>query len=340
LCSSLTAHIEEQKKLLMISSNDRMRAARLVAPQRIELEDVPRPVPAADEVLFQVDGSGVCSSNLEPWFGLPWTQYPFAAGELGHEAWGTVAAIGRDVHGLRVGDPVVALSYRAFAEYDLAKADGVLRLPSGLAGVPFPGEIFGCAFNIFERSRIAAGQDVAIVGLGFLGAVLTRLCSRAGARVIAVSRRAFSLNLARQMGAAELLDSADRPSVVERVRELTAGKLCDRVIEATGKQAPLDLATELTGTRGLLVIAGYHQDGPRNVNLQLWNWRGLDVVNAHERDPQVYLQGMRKALDAIDQGELDPRVLCTHGYPLERLAEALTATEARPAGFVKAWVAP
>jgi len=54
------------------------------------------------------------------------------------------------------------------------------------------------------------------------------------------------------------------------------------VIEAAGQQWPLDLATELTRERGRLIIAGYHQDGPRQINMQLWNWRGLDVINAHE----------------------------------------------------------
>ena len=63
------------------------------------------------------------------------------------------------------------------------------------------------------------------------------------------------------------------------------------MIEAVGKQWPLDLAAELTREGGRLVIAGYHQDGPRQVNMQLWNWRGFDVANAHERDPQVAVRG-------------------------------------------------
>jgi len=48
-----------------------------------------------------------------------------------------------------------------------------------------------------------------------------------------------------------------------------------------------------------MIVAGYHQGGLRQVNMQLWNWRGLDVINAHERDPAVYLQGMQAAVDLI-----------------------------------------
>ena len=51
--------------------------------------------------------------------------------------------------------------------------------------------------------------------------------------------------------------------------------------------------------------------------MQLWNWRGLDVVNAHERDPRVYLRGIHAAVDAVLEGWLDPRPLYTHTYGLD-----------------------
>jgi threonine dehydrogenase-like Zn-dependent dehydrogenase len=158
--------------------------------------------------------------------------------------------------------------------------------------------------------------------------------------VIAIARRPFALDLARAMGAAETLPMDDHWRIIEAVKALTGGGFCERVIEATGKPWPLDLAAELTAERGRLVIAGYHQDGPRQVNMQLWNWRGLDVVNAHERDPAVYADGVRRAVDAVLAGRLDPRPLLTHSYPLERLDEALAATRDRPEGFMKAVVVP
>jgi threonine dehydrogenase-like Zn-dependent dehydrogenase len=68
----------------------------------------------------------------------------------------------------------------------------------------------------------------------------------------------------------------------------------------------------------------------------LWNWRGIDVVNAHERDPMVYAQGVREAVEAVASGRLDPVPLYTHRYPLERLGEALDATRDKPDHFVKA----
>lgn len=316
-----------------------MRAAVLTGPGRMRIEQVPRPRPGPKQVRLRLEGCGVCASNLTPWAGPEWMTFPTEPGALGHEAWGIVDAVGDEVSGLSVGDRVAALSYHAYAEYDLAEAGAVVPLPPALAAQPFPGEPLGCAMNIFGRSAIEPGDTVAIVGIGFLGAILTRLATDVGARVIAISRRAFALDVARAMGAAETIPMHDHGDIIGRVKELTDGRCCDRVIEAVGKQWPLDLAGELTCERGRLIVAGYHQDGARQVNMQLWNWRGLDVINAHERDPAVYLQGMRAAVAAVAAGRLDPRPLYTHTFPLDRLGDALEATRDRPDGFLKALVA-
>jgi threonine dehydrogenase-like Zn-dependent dehydrogenase len=315
-----------------------MQAAVLVGPGRLEVKEVPLPEPGRGQVRVRLAGCGVCASNLTPWAGPDWMQFPTEPGALGHEGWGYVDALGEGVEGLSKGDYVSSVSYNSYAEYDLADAAAVVPLPTGLIGQPFPGEPLGCAMNIFRRSEIEAGQSVAIIGIGFLGAILTRLASGAGARVIAISRRPFSLEIARRMGAAETIPMEDHHAVIARVAELTGGSFCDRVVEAVGKQWPLDLAAELTRERGRLIVAGYHQDGPRQINMQLWNWRGIDVINAHERDPAAYVDGIRQAVEAVTSRRLDPRLLYTHCFPLDRLAEALDATRDRPDGFLKAIV--
>ncbi len=315
-----------------------MRAAVLEGPGLIRIEDVKLPEPGPGEVRIRLEGCGVCASNLEPWAGQEWMTYPGETGGLGHEGWGVVDALGEGVVGFAPGDRVAALSYRSFAEYDVPRADMMVRLPPELDGKPFPGEPLGCAFNIFRRSDIRAGHTVAIVGIGFLGAVLTRLATDAGARVIAISRRQESLDLARRYGAAETIPMHDHWEIIEEVKRLTDEKMCERVIEAVGKQWPLDLAGELIGFGGKLVVAGYHQDGPRQVNMQNWNWKGIDVINAHERDPQVQMRGLREAVDAVASGRLDPEPLYTHRYRLDQLGDALDATRDKPGNFVKALV--
>ena len=315
-----------------------MQAAVITAPQTVEVQEVALPEPAAGQVRLRLEGCGLCASNIPVWEGREWFSYPIETGNPGHEGWGVLDAIGEGVTGFQVGNRVAALSYHSYAQYDLADADKVVKLPASLAGKPFPGEPLGCAMNIFRRSRIEAGQTVAILGIGFLGALLVQLAKHAGARVIAVSQRDFSLEMAQECGADEVVKMDDHWRIIEQVKQLTNGQFCERVIECTGKEWPLNLAGELCAERGTLVIAGFHQDGMRQVNVQLWNWRGLDVINAHERDPQEYIKGIRAAVEAVEQNILQPDALYTHRYPLENIQEAFDHLTKRPDGFMKALI--
>ncbi len=315
-----------------------MRATVLTSPGAFSFEKVSVPEPGPGEVRVRLAGCGVCGSSLPLWEGREWFSYPTEPGKPGHEGWGVVDAPGDGVTGFEIGDAVALLSYHAFAEYDTAPADAVVKLPDVLKDRPFPGEPLGCALNILERSDIQPGQHVAVVGIGFMGALITQLASRAGAHVIAVSRRPFALELARKMGAAETLELDDYYQIIDRVKEMTGDDLCDRVVEATGLQGPLTLAGELTKERGRLVIAGYHQDGLREVNLQLWGWRGLDVINAHERAQERYVGGMRRAAEAVAAGTFDPTPLYTHTFAFDDLGTAFETMRARPDGFLKGLV--
>lgn len=314
------------------------RAVRFRQPRELAIERVEAPPPRAGEVRVKLEGCGVCGSNLPVWEGRPWFEYPLAPGAPGHEGWGRVDEVGEGVDSLAPGDRVALISYNAYAEYDTAPASGVVRLPGGLQGRAFPGEPLACAMNVFRRSAIERGQTVAVVGVGFMGAALTALAARAGARVIALSRRPFALEMAERMGASTLIALDDGPRAAAQARAAAGGSGCHCVIEAAGTQRTLDVAAEITGVRARLVIAGYHQDGPRHVDLQQWNWRGLDVINAHERDPAVYRRGMEEAVQLVARGGFDPEPLWTHRFPLEEAGAAFEALARRPAGFMKALI--
>lgn len=315
----------------------RNRSAIFYGPEKLAIAESALPPVGPREVRVGIEGCGVCASNLPVWEGRAWFEYPFEAGAPGHEGWGVVDQVGGEVSDFRPGDRVTLLSYHAFAAYDTAPQEQVVKLPDSLAG-PFPGEPLGCAVNIAHRSDFQKGQTVAVIGAGFIGSLLVALAARAGARVIAISRRTYALETAKTMGASHTIALRDSRAVVQEVFELTNGKGCERVIEAVGEQWPLDLAGDLTAERGRLVIAGYHQDGRRTVNMQLWNWRGIDVINAHERSAATYLRGIREAVDLVASGELDPYPLYTHKVPLGKLSGAFALMRDRPDGFMKALV--
>lgn len=328
----------EKTQKSAVKSTKKMRSALITAPGQVELQTVSLPEPKADEVRIKLEGSGVCASNLPLWEGRDWFSYPAEAGSPGHEGWGIVDAIGEEVSHLKIGDRVTGLSYHAYAEYDLAKANELVKLPDDLNGFPFPGEALGCAMNIFSRSDIRPGQTVAIVGAGFLGLLLIQLAKAEGARVIAVSSRKFSLHSAVREGADHIVEMDDHFEIIKKVKALTEANFCERVIEATGVEWPLNLACELTSVRGKLIVAGFHQDGMRKINMQLLNWRGIDMINAHERNSQQYLVGIRNAIKAIREKRIDPFPLFTHSFLLKNVEKAFTYLAERPEGFIKALI--
>jgi threonine dehydrogenase-like Zn-dependent dehydrogenase len=313
-------------------------AAVFVGNRQVRMQEITVPAPGPREVRVKLEGCGVCASNLPVWEGRSWFRYPLEAGAPGHEGWGVVDATGDEVTTLRPGDRVAMVSNHAYASHDVTPADQVVLIPDSLRGQPVPAEPLGCAMNIFRRSDVQAGHCVAIVGIGFLGALLTALSARAGATVTAISRRQFARHIAEALGARASIELDTPAGAARSARAHCSGSGFDRVIEAIGTQEALDLATDLTGVRSRLVIAGYHQDGRRSVDMQKWNWQGLDVVNAHERDPEAYRRGMQEALELIAAGELDPLPLYTHQFELSELGDGLAAAAERPAGFLKALV--
>jgi threonine dehydrogenase-like Zn-dependent dehydrogenase len=305
-----------------------VRAAVLKAPGHVALHALPDPEAAAGEVLVRLQGSGVCASELPLWEGREWFTYPRPAGEPGHEGWGMVEAVGAGVAGLAPGQRVTFIGAGAHAEYAVVPAGECVRHDFD---EPFPGEPLACAMNAFARSRVRGGERVAVVGAGFFGLLLVQLCRGVAQEIAVFSRRGSALEQARALGATETHDS---------YAEVAGEGSFDAVFEVTGHQEPLDLAAQLCRIRGRLVIVGYHQDGLRTVNLQLWNWRGLDVINAHEREPRRYVEGLRAAVDAVATRRLQPAPLLTHHFGLDELAAAYTISSDRPDGFVKAvWVA-
>src|SRR5436305_1684969 len=143
-----------------------MRTAVISGPRLTELRQAEMPQLKSGELLVSVQGCGVCGSNIPVWEGRPWFRYPLEAGAPGHEGWGVVHQVASDVNEFRPGDRIAFLSSHAYADYDVTTATQATLLPPEVAGVPFPAEALGCAMNVFERSAIRSGDQVAIIGVG------------------------------------------------------------------------------------------------------------------------------------------------------------------------------
>src|SRR5215212_9192923 len=88
------------------SSITTMRAAVIREPGQVEIREVSLPEPRPNEIRVKLEGCGVCASNIPPWEGREWFKYPMSPGQLGHEGWGVVDAVGAAVTSVKEGDRV------------------------------------------------------------------------------------------------------------------------------------------------------------------------------------------------------------------------------------------
>jgi propanol-preferring alcohol dehydrogenase len=264
-----------------------MLAARYHAAGRpLALDDVPVPDPGRDEVRVRVRAAGVCGTELHFTDGLyaP-ARTPMT---LGHEAAGTVDAVGSAVTGWTEGDRVAVYYYLfcgscrwclrgrqnlclaprgvlafaadgAFAEHLVVPAHCLVRLPEQLDLVhAAPLCCAGTtAVHALSEAAVCPGEVVVVLGAGGVGLAAVQEARRRGASVVAVSRDPRRRDAARSAGAALAVGPAD---VADAVGRLSGGQGADVVVELAGVTATLELATGVLGRRGRLVLVGYSAD--------------------------------------------------------------------------------
>jgi threonine dehydrogenase-like Zn-dependent dehydrogenase len=317
-----------------------MKAAQLVKPHTFTIVTVPNLVPREDEVLIRVIACGVCKGDFNKWNGIS-DQYPREPGSSGHEVYGTVEQFGSKVENLKTGDLVSSIRFpgKGFAEFALATARHVCRVPRELKNDIVLGEPLACAVNAVGRTKILPGDSVLVIGVGFMGALALKLLALMGAApLLAVDISESSRDLAKRIGADFVFDPQDKRSM-DRIRQLTGADGVDCVVEATGTQEALDFCTEAVRVRGTLVIYGYHVDNRRTINMQMWNWKGLDVINAHERDQDMYFYGMVRAFNLLKYGRLTFDLI-SHEFDLEAINDCFQLIANRPPDYVKAVIKP
>jgi threonine dehydrogenase-like Zn-dependent dehydrogenase len=315
-----------------------MRSAVLQEPGRFDIVDEPMPEIAPDEVLLRVDACGVCASELDIFAGLAGhASYPWRPG---HEVSGTVEEVGSDVKRFAPGAKVAAwATERGYSEYIAVKAAYCFDaggLPPELA----LGEPLACAVNAVELAAPKLGDDVAIVGAGFMGHLVHKLVELKGpAHVFVADARRDALKRAESFGATKVVD-VTRESLGDVVMEATDGAGADITFEVTGVQAAIESLGEVTRMSGTVAIVGYHQGEPRSIPLGHWNWMAYRIVNAHFRDVDTILGGMRAGMRLLTSGRLAMDDLVTHRFQLEEIDAAFQAATKKPEGFVKATVMP
>jgi L-iditol 2-dehydrogenase len=311
-----------------------MTAALLQGPGRFTLENRPVPVPGPDDILVRTTSCGICTSELEIWRGkIPDLTYPRL---IGHEPSGIVEAVGANVTGFAVGDPVAVWSEgNGYAEYFVSKAAYAYKLRSDTDRQEALGEPIACSVNGVRKLDPQLNDSVCIVGCGFMGLIMLQVFRAQGVgTVIAVDLRKSICDLALQLGATHALSPAVT-DVVAAVKDLTGGRGVDIGVEAAGTQGTLDLTGQVVRMEGKLEVFGFHVGESRTVPWGFWNWMAFTIVNGHVRSAQTYVDGMTIGLKMLEAGKLRMKPLVTHRFPLEDIGRAFEVANAKEEGFVK-----
>jgi L-iditol 2-dehydrogenase len=318
----------------MIELPQVMPAAVYQRPGEVVVEERPVPVPAAGQVLLEVDHCGICGSDIHMLLD-GWADRPGRV--AGHEYTGTIVALGPGVDNWRLGEMVVGgpspkcgrcrrcLEGKpsqcesgespeedghdgAFARYVMVDAAALLRVPAGLSSrLAALAEPLAVALHGITRSGAVPGDTVMVMGVGPIGALsIAALVAGGIGPVIAVEPGQHRQQLARKLGAAEVLDPSDLHQFPRWEPARVAERAVDVVLECSGKKAAMESGLHQLRRGGSLVLVGAGLEQPTfDPNRIILN--ELTVSGSYIYDKG----GFERALE----------LLCSDGFPTDLLIE-------------------
>lgn len=321
-----------------------MRAALLVRPGVIVVDEVADPTPGPDDVVVGVGGVGLCGSDVSVFRGV-WTppDYPWL---LGHEIYGRVEAVGERVSSERVGDLVVIEPNipcfrceeceRGRSSSCLQRQSVGMNRPGGLADkVVVPGPF------AWKVSAQVATDLVCIEPLAVVEAALSRLPGPLPASALVVGAGAqgllMCLALLRRGVEVHVIDlNPDRVALAESVgaRPVSAGDVQPRfalVVDSAGTPASIETALERIQSWGTLLVLGI-DSRPFEISAAVLVRRQLVLRGSLTYD---HPNDFRRVIDLVQDGHVSPGRIATDEYPL---ADAQRAFELSGTAHGKSWI--
>ncbi len=326
-----------------------MRAASLIAPGVVEVDDVPDPVAEhPGDVVVRMDRASICGSDVHVVFhGFHDERRLGAPGYPGHEGVGTV--VDSRSEEVAVGDVVLTVPVPAlggcFAQYQLVPDTQVIRLPADgdperlLMAQQYGTVLYGMrSFWPPEPGREAG--TAAIIGAGSAGLFFLQLARQAGFEQVVVSDlESRRLAVARDLGATTVHAPAE--SLTDAVMDLTGGAGADLVIEAAGYDKTRTDAIAAVAVHGVIGLYGFPErlgDAPVPMYDAFRKIARLQWAGGTQAEPG--LRTFHDAVRHIHEGTIDVGYCLGDVRPLDALPEAMTIAAEQGHGSVKISVDP
>jgi 2-desacetyl-2-hydroxyethyl bacteriochlorophyllide A dehydrogenase len=313
------------------------KIAVLVEKGRINIVEEEVPSLDREDVLIKVRACGICAGDLYGFSGYPvWFKLP---SPLGHEPAGEVVEVGANVTRFSRGDHVTALAGPGFSDFVLVNESYVEKIPKHIPFEYAIGEPLACVVNAVRLVHPKLGDNVAVVGTGFMGLLLVQALNCLGlSNLVGVDVSDERLKLAEHYGANMVLNPK-KMDVVKETLAITEGKGFDMVIEATGNPGGVGLATRLVKQKGRLAIFSYHPN-PVEVDLREWDSRGLEVIMTSPARAEDMRKNLKIAAQMMARGNFNLEKLVTHKWILDEIQKAFEYASKKPGDYIKGVIVP
>ncbi len=343
-----------------------MRALLLTEYKHFEVTDMPQPDVGPDDVLVRVRACGICGSDIHGFDGSSGRRIPPLV--MGHEAAGTVAAVGANVDGFGEGDRVTFDSmiscgrcaycdrgqynlcdnrqvlgvscgdYRrhgAFAEFVVVPQRIVYPLPEALsfehAAMVEPVSV---ALHAANLARVSLGESAVVVGSGMIGLLVIQCLRLAGCgQIIAVDLSDDRLALAEQLGADVGINAAGT-DVDAAIEAKLRGDGADVAVEAVGNTVAVRTAITAVRKGGRVVLVG-NLSPQIEFDLQSVVTREISVLGSCASSGEYDV-----CIDLLASGKIDADPLITARSSLDEAAGWFDRLYGQESGLMKVIVQP
>ncbi len=321
------------------------KVARLAGPGRFEVTE--ERIDQLDDhaVVLELIASGICSSEIpfftgdavaDPKAFIKYSKYPL---DLGHELSGRVVAVGPKVTRFKAGDLATGITIygSGFATHFVEKEENLVLIPSGVDPRYALGEPIMCAVNILRSTAPEIGDDIVVIGDGFMGLLMVQLLAPFPLRSLSVvGLLDDKLQRAKAYGAHQTYRADDEQAMQTLFSDVLQGRGAQAVIELAGNHKALELAAWLVKSRrGKLVIPSFYTSKtPFTIGGYLMR-KGPLMIPAHPAYSPNLHDDLARGMWCLGRGIVSLKEMVTHTFRFEDLHEAFTVASRKEPDYLK-----